>query len=122
MTDTNKFISAVSVLLSYCFSKVQFSHSYRSMRSKIILYNFNIVSLLLVVNVRESFKSSIQYAGRMPCFSALKLLVYSHKCTSKYFFFIHGSVHHESNLIIVQQDVTYSVYYISVGSSTCFRC
>ena len=27
-----------------------------------------------------------------------------------------------SNLIIVQQDATYSVYYISVGSSTCFRC
>jgi len=27
-----------------------------------------------------------------------------------------------SNLITVQQDVTYSVYYISVGSSTCFRC
>jgi len=26
------------------------------------------------------------------------------------------------NLIIVQQDATYSVYYISVGSSTCFRC
>jgi len=24
------------------------------------------------------------------------------------------------NLIIVQQDATYSVYYISVGSSTCF--
>jgi len=26
------------------------------------------------------------------------------------------------NLIIVQQDETYSVYYISVGSSTCFWC
>ena len=25
-------------------------------------------------------------------------------------------------LIIIQQDVTYSVYYISVGSSTCFGC
>jgi len=24
------------------------------------------------------------------------------------------------NLIIFQQDATYSVYYISVGSSTCF--
>ena len=30
-------------------------------------------------------------------------------------FYIHGSVHRESNLIIVQQDATYSVYYISVG-------
>jgi len=35
---------------------------------------------------------------------------------------IHGSVHRESNLITVQQEVTYSVYYISVGSSTRFRC
>ena len=26
------------------------------------------------------------------------------------------------NLITVQQDTTYSVYYISVGSSTCFGC
>jgi hypothetical protein len=25
-------------------------------------------------------------------------------------------------LITVQQDATYSVYYISVGSSICFRC
>ena len=37
-------------------------------------------------------------------------------------FYIHGSVHRESNLITVQQDATYSVYYISVGSSTCFAC
>jgi len=35
--------------------------------------------------------------------------------------FVHGSVHRELNLMTVQQDVTYSVYYISVGSSTCFR-
>jgi len=26
------------------------------------------------------------------------------------------------NLITVQQDASYSVYYISVGSSTCFVC
>jgi len=38
------------------------------------------------------------------------------------YIYIHGSVHRESNLIIVQQDATYSVYYISVGSSTCFSC
>ena len=37
-------------------------------------------------------------------------------------FYIHGSVHRESNLITVQQDATYSVYYISAGSSTCFGC
>jgi len=39
-----------------------------------------------------------------------------------YIFYIHGFVHCESNLIIFQQDATYSVYYISVGSSTCFGC
>jgi len=27
-----------------------------------------------------------------------------------------------TNLTTVQQDATYSVYYISVGSSTCFGC
>jgi len=37
-------------------------------------------------------------------------------------FYIRGSVHRESNLITSQQDMTYSVYYISVGSSTCFGC
>jgi len=37
-------------------------------------------------------------------------------------FYIHGSVHRESNFIIVQQDATYSVYYIFLGSSTCFGC
>ena len=34
-------------------------------------------------------------------------------------FYIHGSVHRESNLITVQQDATYSVHYISIGCSTC---
>jgi hypothetical protein len=33
-------------------------------------------------------------------------------------FYIHGSAHRELNLITVQQNATYSVYYISVGSST----
>ena len=37
-------------------------------------------------------------------------------------FYIHGSVHRESNLIVVQQDAKYSVHHISVGSSTCFGC
>ena len=31
-------------------------------------------------------------------------------------------MHRESNSIIVQQDATYSVYYISVGNSTSFDC
>jgi len=33
------------------------------------------------------------------------------------YIYIHGSVHRESNLIIVQQDATYSVYYIFVHVS-----
>ena len=40
-------------------------------------------------------------------------------------YFIHLVLHVTaklSNLITVQQDATYSVYYISVGSSTCFGC
>jgi len=31
-------------------------------------------------------------------------------------------VHCELNLTIFQLDATYLVYYITVGSSTCFRC
>ena len=37
-------------------------------------------------------------------------------------FYIHGSVHRESNLMTVQQDATILVYYFSVGSSKCFGC
>ena len=33
-----------------------------------------------------------------------------------------GSNFMQMNLITVQQDATYSVYYFSVGSSTCFEC
>ena len=39
-----------------------------------------------------------------------------------FFFYIHGPLHRESNLITVRQDATYSVYYISVGCSTYFGC
>ena len=36
-------------------------------------------------------------------------------------FYVHGSVHHESLSITVQQDATiYSFYYISAGCCTCF--
>ena len=34
----------------------------------------------------------------------------------------HQEDHRTFNLITVQQDATYSVYYISVGSSACFEC
>ena len=37
-------------------------------------------------------------------------------------FYIHGSVQRKSNLITLELDATYSLYYISVGSSTCFGC
>ena len=43
-------------------------------------------------------------------------------CNTSSFFYIHESVLRESKLIIVQQDATYSAYYIAVGSSTCFGC
>ena len=46
--------------------------------------------------------------------------VFTSKVKCHFYFYIHGSVDRESNLITVQQDATYSVYCISVGSSTCF--
>ena len=51
-----------------------------------------------------------------------KYNLFSGFSNGKVVFYTHGSVHHESNLIIDQQDATYSVYYISVRSSTCFGC
>jgi len=44
------------------------------------------------------------------------------KVLSLFKFYINGSINRKSNLITAQQDATYSVYYISVGSSTCFGC
>ena len=35
-----------------------------------------------------------------------------------YKFYVYGYVHRESNLLTVQQDATYSVYYISVGTTS----
>ena len=57
------------------------------------------------------------------CYRKILLLVSRvMKIWRKNKFYIHGSMHRESNLITVQQDATYSVYYISAGSSTCFGC
>ena len=50
------------------------------------------------------------------------IYIYIHGSMHIYIYILHGSMHHELNLIIVHQDATYSVYYISVGSSTCFGC
>jgi len=47
---------------------------------------------------------------------AFKLLILVYALSIVGFFYIHGSTHRESNSIIYQQDVTYSVYYISVGT------
>jgi len=37
-------------------------------------------------------------------------------------FYIHGSVHRESNYIIVQKAATLFSFYMSVDSSSCFVC
>jgi len=44
------------------------------------------------------------------------------ECDRTGVFYIHGSVHRELNLTIFQLNATYSVYYITVGSSICFGC
>jgi len=56
---------------------------------------------------------SMHYRGSNPVHGTVSVFI---------LFYIHGSVYRESNLITVQQDAIYSVYYISVGSSTCFGC
>ena len=43
-------------------------------------------------------------------------------CIESKFAFLYTWVHAFESNIIVQQVATYSVYYISVGSSTCFGC
>jgi hypothetical protein len=61
--------------------------------------------------------------GRKYWFLARRIFVYVYWMLLNFiFFYIRGPVHRESNLIIVRQDATYSVYYISIGSSTCFGC
>jgi len=52
----------------------------------------------------------------------LLLRIENSNCLTTVVFYVHGSVHRESNLLTVQRDATYSVYYVSVGSSTCFGC
>jgi len=61
-----------------------------------------------------------QFAYRVIAIRIRRLIISN--TLANIFFYIHGSVHRESNLITVQQDAAYSVYYISVGSSTCFGC
>ena len=68
----------------------------------------------------NSFAPKTVTPGTFVTFSTLTFLS---KLENVFFeFYIHGSVNLELNWIIVQQDATYSVYYFSVGSSTCFGC
>ena len=77
------------------------------------------------VDVAIKVSSSVLHTGGSVCAIHAKLFTAMHvnipyKTTLTTEFYIHGSVHRESNLIIFQHDATYSVYYISAGSSTYF--
>jgi len=74
-----------------------------------------------VVRIGVSITSTAELskaACERPCFLTRIMPVLSLSKT----FYIHGPVHREYNLITLQQDATYSVYYISVFSSTYFGC
>jgi hypothetical protein len=73
---------------------------------------------LVILKQVDSLKLQIKLHIKLSaCFR-----ITSTKCCVNTVFPIHGPVHRESNSITVQQDATYSVYYISVGSSTRFGC
>ena len=57
------------------------------------------------INIRFNLQSSASFICCFPYVEESDIAL----------FYIHGSVHRESNLITVQQDATYSVHYISVG-------
>ena len=69
-----------------------------------------------------SHKKTTSKGIRVADFQACKCIFPGQSSDTFWTGLVHGSVHHESNLITVQQDATYSVYNISVGSSTCFGC
>jgi len=64
------------------------------------------------------FKSIVYLPFMNEIWPNLKLYYRKRPSVINYLLPSHNSV--SSDLIIVQQDATYSVYYISVGSSTCF--
>ena len=66
-------------------------------------------------------KFGLHFKGARISVLAVQILISEEKIYSAEFY-THGSVHRESNLITIQQDATYSVYYISVGRSTYFGC
>jgi len=67
-------------------------------------------------------KAEILNCSSMTCITVLLTGLIYGRTPDAIFFYIHVSVHRESNLITAHQDATYSVYYISVCSSTCFGC
>ena len=79
-------------------------------------YDRKLRSAERIVKIMSSRNPSSQYPF------PLHLILFHFQKRENVSFYIHVSVHRESNLITVQQDATYSVYYISVGSSTCFGC
>jgi len=103
-------------------NNLKFNKIYLKFQTKLRIFNTKAKAVLLYGC--ESWKNS-------KCITA-KLQVFINKCPRKILrifwldqiingdFYIHGFVHRDSNLIIVQQDATFSVYYISVGGSTCF--
>ena len=112
-----------SAMNSTTYNKIQLKY-----QTKLRVYYTKVKAVLL--HGCETWENSKCTAA-----AAVKLLyVFIKKCLRKILkffwldrimnedFYINGSVHRESILIIVQQDATYSVYYISVGSSTCFGC
>ena len=82
-----------------------------------------IVSLVIDRIHRATYTARHFISGALTKFRLLASSYVSVRMIQLYsLFYIHGSVLGESNLITVQQDATYSVYYISIGSSTCFGC
>jgi len=79
---------------------------------------------ILVLNFETLKKKCLKVLFDGHCFSfTANMIMFVMLCELKtHKFYVHGSVHRESNLRAVQQDSTYSVCYISVGSSASFVC
>ena len=71
-------------------------------------------------NILEERISHLHRAGRLKSRTDPKSL--KREITGDTFGWVAGKYGKESNLVTVQQDATYLVYCISVGSSTCSGC
>ena len=72
---------------------------------------------LCYVHLRHELRRKLRTCRILPQASTLTC---NNRKVHIHFFNAHCSVNREFNLITVQQDATYSFYYISVGSSSCF--